>query len=143
MWLVLRRAAAVATIKLFFQVLRPQPTFACRRFVRSGTRRGFAARCECIGPPASLQFDKTASFSSAAVDPASTSPDLLPPFGQFTATMCRVALRPFYRHVAAGLFLCLLFLPMARRDGFVMRSARVIQGHFQLLHVTAITRRTG
>jgi hypothetical protein len=44
--------------------------------------------------------------------------------------MCRVALCPFYRHLAAGLFLCLLLLLVARRHGFVMRFACVIQGHF-------------
>jgi hypothetical protein len=77
-----------------------------------------------------LQIEKAASFSSATVDPASTSPDLLAPFGEFAATMCCVALCPFYRHLAAGLFPCLLFLLVARRHGFVMRSACVIQGHF-------------
>jgi len=34
--------------------------------------------------------------------------------------MFRVGLRPFYRHLAAGLFLRLLFLPVPCRHGFVV-----------------------
>jgi hypothetical protein len=70
------------------------------------------------------------SFSSTAVDPASTSPNLLAPFGEFAATMFRVSLRPLYCHLAASLFLCLLFLLVPCCHGFIVRPACVIQGHF-------------
>jgi hypothetical protein len=70
------------------------------------------------------------SLLSPTVDPASTSPYLLSPLGELAATMRRVGLRPFYRHFAAGLFLCLLLLPVPRCHGFIVRPACVIHGHF-------------
>jgi hypothetical protein len=44
--------------------------------------------------------------------------------------MFRVGLRPFYRHLAARLLLCLLFPLVLCRHGFIVRPACVIQGHF-------------
>ena len=39
--------------------------------------------------------------------------------------MRRVGLRPFYRHFAAGLFLCPLLLPVPRCHGFIVRTRLV------------------
>jgi hypothetical protein len=132
------RWIVAATVTESFSRVRTEPTFTSRCFAHWETQCGFVARYECISSSAPSRIEKAASFSSAAVDPASTSPDLLAPFGEFAATMCRVAFCAFYRHLAASLFLRLLFLPVARRYGFVMRSACVIQGHLPLLHVKAL-----
>jgi len=76
------------------------------------------------------RIDEALSLLSPTVDPASNSPYLLSPLGELAATMLRVGLRPFYRHFAAGLFLCLLLLPVPRCQGFIVRPACVIHGHF-------------
>jgi hypothetical protein len=87
-------------------------------------------RTERIAPPASDQIDDATSLLPPTVDPASSSPYLLAPLGEFAATMLRVGLRPLYRHLAACLFLRHLFLPVPRCHGFIVRPACVIQGHF-------------
>jgi hypothetical protein len=75
------------------------------------------------------RIDETLSLLPPTVDPASTSPYLLSPLGELAATMLRVGLRPFYRHFAASLFLCLLLLHVPRCHGFIVRPACVIHGH--------------
>jgi hypothetical protein len=79
---------------------------------------------------ASHQIDDATSLFPPTVDPASSSPYLLAPLGEFAATMLGVGLRPFYCHLAASLFLRFLFLPVPCRHGFVVRPACVIQRHF-------------
>jgi hypothetical protein len=44
--------------------------------------------------------------------------------------MLGVGLRAFYRHLAASLFLRLLSLLLSHRQGFIVRPACVVQGHF-------------
>jgi hypothetical protein len=44
--------------------------------------------------------------------------------------MLGVGLHAFYSHDAARLFLRLLFLLVSRCDGFIVRPACVVQGHF-------------
>jgi hypothetical protein len=76
------------------------------------------------------RIDEALSLLPPTVDPASTSPYLFSPLGELAATVRRVGLRPFYRHFAAGLFLCLLLLPVPRCHGFIVRPACVIHDHF-------------
>jgi len=76
------------------------------------------------------RIDEALSLLPPTVDPASTSPYLLATLGELAATMPRVGLRSFYRHFAAGLFLCLLLLHVPRCHCFIVRLACVIHGHF-------------
>nr|WP_329959736.1 hypothetical protein [Paraburkholderia sp. MMS20-SJTN17] len=86
-----------------------------------------AAEVNCSARIASEHRDPIAPFPP--VDLASASPYLLSPLGKLAATILRVGLRAFYRHFAAGLFLCILLLPVPGRHGFIVRPACVIHGH--------------
>ena len=79
--------------------------------------------------PVASRFDYFRLLLPTTVDPASTSPNLLSSFGEFTATMLRVGLSPIYRHFASSLFLRLLLLLVPRGHGFIVRPACVILGH--------------